>query len=297
MSGPAPVTAGMPVTAGVTVAVVGSINADLVVATPHLPGPGETVRGGDLVRLPGGKGANQAVAAARLGAQVRMVGAVGADAEGDGQLAALAAAGVDTGKVRRVDAATGVAMIAVAADGENLIIVAPGANEHVLATAEDLAGVDLVLAQLEIPMATVLAAAELAHAAGALFCLNAAPAQQLPAELVERCDLLVVNEGERAAIAGLEAARRLVVTYGARGAGLVEDGVEVAFAAPPTVEAIDTVGAGDTFTAAVAVAHAAGLDAAAALRFACAAGALATTRPGAQSGMPTLADLAAVLRK
>ena len=290
----------MPVTAelmtGVKVAVVGSINADLVVATPHLPGPGETVRGGDLVRLPGGKGANQAVAAARLGTQVRMVGAVGADAEGDGQLAALAAAGVDTGRVRRVAAATGVAMIAVAADGENLIIVAPGANEHVTVDAADLEGVDVVLAQLEVPLDTVLAAARLARAAGALFCLNAAPARQLPGELVGLCDLLVVNEGEHAAIQGLDASRRLVVTYGSRGAGIVEGGRETAFAAPPKVEAIDTVGAGDTFTAAVAVAHAAGLDAEAALRFACAAGALATTRPGAQSGMPTLAELTAVLR-
>jgi ribokinase len=286
---------GVPVTAVVRVAVVGSINADLVVATAHLPAAGETVRGGDLVRLPGGKGANQAVAAARLGARVRMVGAVGADAEGEAQLAALDAAGVDTGPVRRAATSTGVAMIAVAEDGENLIIVSPGANEHVAVEAVDLAGVDVVLAQLEIPLDVVLAAAELAAAAGALFCLNAAPAQPLPAELVARCDLLVVNEGERAAIAGLEAARRLVVTYGARGAGIVEAGTEVAFAAPPRVAAVDTVGAGDTFTAAVAVAVAAGLSAEQALRFACAAGALATTRPGAQSGMPTLAEVAAVL--
>jgi ribokinase len=280
----------------VSVAVVGSINADLVVATPHLPAAGETVRGGDLVRVPGGKGANQAVAAARLGASVSMIGAVGDDHEGRRQREFLDAAGVRTEAVRLVPGPTGVAMIAVDPDGENLIIVSPGANQRVDVQPADLTGAALVLTQLEIPLDVVLAAA---RQTTGLFCLNAAPAQPLPAELIERCDLLVVNEGERAAIEGLQAARRLVVTYGARGAALfrggLEGGRELARATPPRVDAIDTVGAGDCFTAAIAVAHAWGLDPEPALRFACAAGALATTRPGARAGLPTLAQVQALL--
>jgi ribokinase len=275
----------------VRVAVVGSINTDLICPCPHLPGPGETVRGGQLRRTPGGKGANQAVAAARLGATVRMIGAVGDDAAGGSCVTALRGAGVDVERVRTVPTNTGTALIAVDPHGENLIVVSPGANERIEVTAGDLAGCDVVLAQLEVPLAAVEAAAA---AAGGLFCLNAAPSRELPSSLIQRCDLVVVNQHERAAIPELDAARRLIVTYGADGAALVEHGREVARARPPRVDVVDTVGAGDAFTAAVAICFAAGVDAAETLAFACAVGALATTRPGAQPALPTRAEVEAL---
>ena len=274
------------------IAVVGSVNVDLICRVEHLPAPGETVRGGDLLRLPGGKGANQAVAAARLGAAVRMIGAVGEDPDGTSQLTALRAHGIDTSRIRRAKASTGTALIAVAADGENQIVVAPGANALATVTDDDLAGVDATLVQLEVPLATVAAAAA---ASRGFFALNAAPAMALPASLIERCDVVIVNERERAAIEGLDGARIVVVTYGSRGAAAFVAGREVARATPPRVEAIDTVGAGDAFCAALVVALVTSRPLVEALPFACAAGALATTRPGAQPALPTVAEVERVL--
>src|SRR5690349_13168080 len=187
-----------------TLAVVGSINVDLVLRAERLPRPGETVGGARLAQVAGGKGANQAVAAARLGARVRMLGAVGGDGHGDLRRRELAAEGIDVRGVRVVDGPTGLAAIVVDDDGENQIVVAPGANDAVaLADDEPLAD-DGVLLQLEIPLATV---AEAARRARGLVCLNAAPARPLPDDVVERAGLVVVNETEHALLDGLRRAR------------------------------------------------------------------------------------------
>lgn len=278
-----------------TVIVCGSVNLDIVATAAHLPAPGETVTGAQLARHPGGKGANQALAAQRLGARTAMVARVGADAEADLALALLRDGGVDLGRVRVDEAApTGVALIAVAEGGENQIVVAPGANDRL--SADDIGALeaDAVICQLEIPNAAVAAAAD--RATG-LFCVNLAPARAVPPEVLKRADLIVVNDGE-AAFYG-EALKQgggwLAVTHGARGASLYRAGELVAEAAPPAVEAVDTVGAGDCFTAGLVVALAEGQDAPEALRFACACGALAATRPGAQPALPMRAEVDAIL--
>ncbi|XOB98235.1 ribokinase [Deinococcota bacterium DY0809b] len=288
-----------------SVLVVGSLNMDLVVPVPRHPKPGETVVGGDLRRFPGGKGANQAVAAARLGARVRMIGRVGADAYGAELKRGLEAEGIETADVAELDAPTGVALIGVSEDGQNAIVVSPGANARL--RPEDLAperfaGAGVAVLQLETPLATVRRAAELGRAAGARVLLNAAPAQALPEGLLKAVDLLVVNEFEAAQVAGArepegpeealalarELARRVpvaVVTLGARGlvwAGVEGEGVLPAF----EVRAVDTTAAGDAFVGGLAAALAAGEPLQPALRFASAAGALAATRPGAQPSLP-----------
>jgi len=297
-----------------SVVVVGSLNMDLVVPVPRHPKPGETVIGGDLRRFPGGKGANQAVAAARLGARVRMVGRVGADAYGAELGRGLEAEGIETVDVAELDAPSGVALISVSEDGQNAIIVSPGANARLRPddlSPERFTGAGVVVLQLETPLATVRRAAELGRAAGARVLLNAAPAQALPEGLLKAVDLLVVNEFEAAQVAGArepegpeealalarELARRVpiaVVTLGARGlvwAGEEGEGFLPAF----PVEAVDTTAAGDAFVGGLAAALAAGEPLKPALRFASAAGALAATRPGAQPSLARAAEVEELL--
>jgi ribokinase len=264
------------------VCVVGSINLDLVARVERLPRPGETVSGGSFDRFPGGKGANQAVACARLGADVRLVGCVGRDPFGEEALAELRHAGVEL-DLRAVDAPTGVALILVAADGENQIVVAPGANAEV--GAVDVGDADAVLCQLEVPDEAVRAAAAQAR----FFCLNAAPARAVDVD----ADLLVVNRLEHEVVG--DRGRLLAITLGADGAVLLEDGREVARAVPPPVEAVDGTAAGDAFTACLLVSLLEGREREEALRRACAAGALAASRLGAQPSLPTAAEVDAIL--
>jgi ribokinase len=273
--------------------VVGSVNLDLVARVARLPAGGDTVSATDYQRVPGGKGANQALAARRLGAEVTMVAAVGRDEAADEALALLAADGVDLSGLRRVDAPTGVALITVDDGGENTIVVVPGANARLTVDAAELAGADAVLCQLEVPMETVEAAAA-GTPAGALFCLNVAPAAPVPAGVLDRADLVVANRAEFAAVDGLDRARLVAVTAGADGAVLRAGGRDVARAAAPAVTAVDGTAAGDAFTGGLVVGMLAGLDRDAALRRACLAGAAAASRPGAQPSLPRPADLDAL---
>jgi ribokinase len=302
------------------VVVVGSVNVDLVVVASRLPGPGETVTGGDVARHHGGKGGNQAVAAARLGADVAFVGAVGDDDFGAAARAALAAEGIDVTHLLVAPRPTGVALIVVDERAENLIAVAPGANASptpASVTAALLALAigpgDVVLVSCEIPADAVRAALAGARAAGALAILNPAPADGLDAAAVALADVLTPNEAELALLArapnaggrGVEAnARRLlaggpdhravVVTLGAAGVLAVPaDGQALAIPALHVVP-VDTTGAGDAFNGALAAGLAAGLPLDAAARQAVAAAGLSTTRAGARGGMPTAAELAAI---
>jgi ribokinase len=260
--------------------VVGSINLDLVAKVERLPRAGETLSGATLERIPGGKGANQAVAAARLGAGVRMVGCVGRDADAPDALAGLREAGVEL-DVREVDAPTGIAIILVAEDGENQIVVVPGANAEV----GGFSAQGNVLCQLEIPDSALREAREQA----AWLCVNAAPARQL----VVDADLVVANRYE-AELIGHQPL--LALTLGEEGAVLLEDGREVARAAPPKVDAVDGTAAGDAFTACLVVSLLEGRDQEEALRRACAAGAIAASRFGAQPSLPTADEVDAILR-
>ncbi len=311
--------------------VLGSINMDLVVYTERLPAAGETLLGASFQTFPGGKGANQAVAAARMGANVRMLGKVGSDTFGEELLDNLLANNVETRLVSRGGAASGTALITVDAGGRNTIVVVPGANGEVLPV--DLSGwgdaltkADGLLMQLEIPLETVLAAAQLAHLAGVLVILNPAPAQPLPPELLQLVDVMVLNETETALISGQdvstsarmeEAARKLldagvgwvVITLGEQGVLAVSPKETLRVPAYP-VTAVDTVAAGDAFTGALAVALAdeaasreppegvrkgrasalaSSVQASSArvLQLANAAGALAVTVRGAQPSLPT----------
>ena len=263
--------------------VVGSVNLDLVARVERLPRPGETVGGAGLERIPGGKGANQAVAAARLGATVRLAGAVGDDEFAEEALAGLRQAGVDLDVER--GGATGVALILVEAGGENQIVVVPGANAYW--APRGLPGP--VLCQLEIPLENVVEAAKQAD----FFCLNAAPARPIPASLVDRCDVVVVNRYELEALP--TEPRLTALTLGPEGAVLLEQGREVVRAAPPAVKAVDGTAAGDAFTACLVVSHLEERDWEEALRRACAAGALAASRPGAQPSLPTAAEVDEIL--
>jgi ribokinase len=264
------------------ITVVGSINIDLVARCSRLPQPGETIGEAEFRRIPGGKGANQAVAAARLGADVRFVGRVGADRFA---LDAMEREGIDTSGVREDDGESGVALILVEEAGENVIVVAPGANGRIEPADVAFAETDAVLCQLEIPVEAVAAAAERAP----FFCLNAAPVRELPASLVERADLVVVNRFE---LDALPATPRLAaLTLGAEGAVLLENGVEVARAVPPKVNAVDGTAAGDAFVAALLVGLLEGRDREEALRQGCVAGALAASRFGAQPSLPTADEL------
>jgi ribokinase len=294
-------------TTGVTV--VGSLNMDLVIRSPRIPLPGETIIGGEFHTVPGGKGANQAVAAARLGAHVSMVGRVGRDAFADALLENLAADGIDhTHVAQDGEAATGVALIVVDDAGENSIVVASGANMRlspadVNAAEATIADSKTLLLQLESPLETVARAVEVARAHGIIVILNPAPARSLPAELLEQIDVLIPNESETALLTGMPvddlgeaeaAASRLrelgvgtvILTLGDRGALLAREGGAEVFPAFD-VTPVDTTAAGDAFVGGLAVALAEGRALAEAVRWGNAAGALATTMLGAQTSLPT----------
>lgn len=300
---------------GGRVIVVGSVNVDLVVTVGELPGPGETVTGGQFARHHGGKGGNQAVAAARLGAATVFVGAVGDDAFGTEARAALEAERVDLrGLITLGGEATGVALIVVEATGENLIAVAGGANsaltaEHVRAALAELRPQrgDVVLVGHEIPTATTREALRLGRDGGATTILNPAPAHGLDAGLLALADVLTPNRGELAVlrdddgpVAGPKAAalvttdppRAVLVTLGGDGALLV-DGTGTHALHGPAVTAVDTVGAGDTLNGALAAGLASGLALPEAALRAVTAATVAVTRAGAREGMPTLAELEA----
>ncbi|SFW79570.1 ribokinase [Amycolatopsis australiensis] len=283
------------------VVVVGSANVDLAVDVPRPPRGGETVLGGRLRRSPGGKGANQAVAAAWAGgADTTFVGALGEDEGADLVLVSLGGAGVRTDLVERADAPTGTAFVTVAPDGENAIVVAPGANEHVrigAAQAARIADADVVLAQLEIPV-DVVAAAAAARRPGALMILNAAPARDLPDSLWEVLDVLVVNEYEAADLAGepeklLKRVPAVVVTLGRDGCVVLRRDSEPVRVPGSSVDVVDTTGAGDTFCGVLAAALAQGRTLPEAARHAGVAAALAVTRPGAQAAVPAADEVAA----
>lgn len=259
--------------------VVGSINVDLTARAERLPQAGETVGGGRLVREAGGKGANQAAAAARLGARTRMIGAVGADADGTWMRDELDAAGVDTAAVQVSDQPTGVALIVVDREGENQIAVCEGANHDITLDGTTFADGEAVLAQLEIPMDLVVA---LAARAQGYFVVNAAPAMELPDAVIARADLIIVNETEYALIPALRTAKRVAVTYGGEGARLFEAGVEVAAAPAVKTTVENTVGAGDAFCAALTIGLASGVEPRRALAAACAVGAAAVADPRSQ---------------
>ncbi len=266
--------------------VVGSINLDLVARAERLPRAGETVTGATFSRIPGGKGANQAVAAARLGATVHMIGCVGDDELAAAALDGLQQAGVSLELVKRTSGPTGVALITVDADGENTIVVAPGANLELLPADVAMPDCDAVLCQLEIPLDTVEYAA--LNAPGE-FYLNAAPAR----EPIPAADITIVNRYELDALPHRDGV--IAVTLGAEGAVLLEDGVEVARATPPPVDAVDGTAAGDAFTACLVVSLLEGRTREEALRRACIAGALTASRFGAQTSLPTTEEVDALL--
>ncbi|MEW2353904.1 ribokinase [Spirillospora sp. NPDC029432] len=289
------------------VVVVGSVNADLVIGVDRRPAPGETVLGTDLATYPGGKGANQAVAAARLGGRAAILGRIGDDGHGALLRDALAAAGVDLSHLSVTPGPSGVALITVDTGGDNSIIVSPGANARLVpADAERardlLAGAAVVSFQLEIPLETVAAAARTAAAAGARIVLNLSPPAELPAGVLELCDPLVVNEHEAAFLLGHRdepaamahglldrGPRSVLITLGAAGA-LAADASGVTAVPSPEVEAVDTTGAGDAFTAALCLRLARGDGLADAARYAVRVGAAAVRKPGAQSSYPAAGD-------
>jgi ribokinase len=292
-----------------TIVVVGSSNTDMVVRVPCLPAPGETLIGGRFAMVPGGKGANQAIAASRAGGKVSFMGRVGRDELGERALQSLVQDGIDTKHVSRDNsAASGVALILVSADGENCIAVSSGANArlsaiHVSRAAKIFSKASVVLLQLETPMPAVCAAARLARKAGARVILNPAPASALPGSLLRNVSILTPNESEAETLTGIRvtnettaarAARRLhdqgvetvIITLGARGAYVSSDSVSGRVPGF-RVKAIDTTGAGDVFNGALAVALAEKLDLRQAVRFANAAAARSVTRRGAQASAPT----------
>lgn len=294
------------------VVVVGSLNADLTVRTERLPRPGETVHGSPLVVAPGGKSANQAAAAARLGARVVLVGTVGRDDHGDLLLRGLREAGVAVEAVRRLPGvATGTAMITVDRDGENTIVISPGANgeltpDHLHDELPSLLqGAAVLCLCFEVPMETVEAAARLAQKAGVRVLLNPSPTAPIPDRLLAAIDLLLLNQSEAADLLGAggdwsSTAGRLrqrgvppaIVTLGSAGAMVLEEGVATAIPAVP-ITPVDTTGAGDAFTGAVAARLAGGAALVEAARFAARAAAWSATKPGAQPSYATLAELEA----
>lgn len=285
---------------------------DLIVNVPHLPRPGETVIGESLLRAPGGKGANQAVAAARLGASVTMIGRVGHDSFGRDLTRGLREEGVSTRWVRGSDRPTGAALIEVDDGGENTIAVAPGANADLLpedVPRKAIESASVAVAQLEVPLPSIEEAFRLARLSGVRTILNAAPARMVPGSLLDLADVVICNEVELAMLLGrpvLEgeetvAARALrsapdqivVVTLGERGA-LAIAGAEAVEQPSYRVQVVDSTGAGDAFVAGFSIALQAA-DVSAALRLGCGAGALATTARGAQPSMPSLSDVSALI--
>lgn len=282
------------------IAVLGSVNMDLVTITDRRPEPGETVHGSGFTTVPGGKGANQAIAASRAGGRVEFLGAVGTDVFAARLRDTLEESGVDTARLRTVEGPSGVASIVVDGSGENTIIIVGGANARMTELTEDdlsvIAAADVLLCQLEIPVPTVTAAARHAHAHDTVVILNPSPVQGLPTDLWAHVDVAVVNSGEAARLgSALASVPHLVVTLGADGARYRgPGGVELTVPGIP-VDVVDTTGAGDAFTGALAVAWSEGP--AAALRLACAAGALATTRLGASASLPDRAEIAATVER
>lgn len=294
--------------------VVGSLNMDLVVRTIRHPQIGETVIGHDFQTYPGGKGANQAVAVARLGCPVKMIGRVGKDAFGEQLLSTMKADKVDTSYIQTDDeAATGVAFITVDDIGQNTIVVASGANAHlspedINAAAKAFTDASVLLIQLEIPLATVERAIDLARENGTQIVLNPAPAQLLEADLLEQVDFLIPNQTELALLAGQESTsasidvlrslgvKRLVVTLGEDGV-LVADGGNQEHIPAYDVPVVDTTAAGDAFAGAFAVALQEGFSTRKAAEWGNAAGALAVTHPGAQPSLPTRQELLNLLEK
>ena len=283
------------------IGVVGSINLDLVASGAPLPRAGETVTGARFAQHPGGKGANQALAARRLGADVAMIGCVGDDPLAEPALALLRDGGVDVSAVMsEIGTATGVALIAVSPEGENQITVASGANLQVSAgDAANLETADIVLCQLEVPVDAVEVAVARAHKLGAKAAINLAPAIPVPGTLLEAADILIVNEIEAAFYGDAlhQGSGWVVITLGKDGAVLLEGGIELARVPAFEVQVVDTTGAGDTFCGALAVAVAEQMSPDAALTFASAAAALAVTRPGAQPSLPTRANVDAFLKE
>ncbi len=299
----------------ITITVVGSINLDLIANVERLPRPGETVSGADFHAAPGGKGANQALAARRAGAQVRMIGAVGKDAFADEALALLDQGGVDLSKIERIHAATGTALILVDAAGENVIAVIPGANKSVL--PGDLAAADMrkgeyVLLQQEIPLQTIEAALRQARDIGAISVLNTAPFHAETAGFLGLADYVVANETEfdlYAEVLGLPQGDRdsrmaafvdhtghaLILTLGAKGVLAATPGEFLQIPALK-VTPVDTVGAGDTFCGYLAASLGSGMALEQALRRAAAAGSLACTKEGAQPSIPLAAEVDAALK-
>jgi ribokinase len=285
---------------GVDLIVVGSANADLVVAVERRPGPGETMLGSDTSVLPGGKGANTAVAAARLGAKVRLLAAIGDDSYGELLLKSLREAGVDTALVRQSERPTGVAYIFVTPDGENSILVSPGANSALSADDVDLTGARVLVASLEVPLPTVEHAVAQAVGRGIRPVVNVSPPARLSEETLAALDPIVVNEHEAAHLLGADAdprelldlgAKSAVVTLGARGALIIEPG-GVHEVESPQVQAVDTTGAGDAFTGALAAELAKGADLVTAAQLAVKVAAISVTRRGAQPSYPTRDALA-----
>ncbi|WP_409184082.1 ribokinase [Amycolatopsis sp. VS8301801F10] len=285
------------------VLVVGSANADLVVPVDRRPGGGETVLGGDTALSPGGKGANTAVAAGKLGADVALLGAVGDDPYGRLLRDSLANAGVDTQFVRTVDRPTGIAYITVTPDGENSILVSPGANSALQPgdiTDEVLDGVRVLVASLEVPLPTIERTVVRAREKGVRVLLNLSPAAEVSRETLAALDVLLVNEHEAAYLLGSDDAdprkllelgpRAAVVTLGAKGAAVLE-GDKSTTVESPQVEAVDTTGAGDAFAGALATALAEGADLVEAAERAVKVAAVTVTRRGAQPSYPTAAEL------
>lgn len=299
------------------IAVVGSTNTDLAVIAPRIPAPGETVLGSDFMQAAGGKGANQAVAAARLGAHVTLITRVGRDHFGDEAIRGYREAAIDTRYVQRdSDLPTGVGLVVVDERGENAIVVASGANERLSPTdvslgAKAIRTADVLLLQLEVPIEASRRAIEIARKAGRRIILNPAPAAPVPADLLERVDILTPNEHEAVGLAGAlgetvgdseSAARALmgtgagavIVTLGAAGA-LVMDSSGSRRVPAPAVEAIDTTGAGDAFNGALAVSIAEGRELDDAVGIAMRVAAVSVTRLGAQPSMPTAAEVDLIL--
>jgi ribokinase len=280
---------------------------DLVATAPSLPRPGETVLGTDFVTVAGGKGANQAIAAARAGGSCTFLGAIGSDSFGVTLKARIAASGVDTAQLRVVYGGSGVALVTVGSAGEHAVVVTPGANAAFTALTEgELAAVreaDVLVAQLEIPVETVTQAALAAREAGTRVVLNAAPPRDLPAELLSAVDLMVVNEVEARAITGkgredpaalLSVVPRAVLTLGEQGAWYGDRDGTAVYVPAFKVEVVDSTGAGDAFTGALAVAWGEGRGLIEAVRWASAAGAACARRLGASVALPQRADIDAL---
>ena len=279
------------------VCVVGSANLDLVATVDRLPGPGETVPGTSFAEYPGGKGLNQAVAAARSGATVAFVGALGDDGAAATLRAVMADDGIDSAQVTTAAVATGRALIGVSATGENSIIVVAGANGTV--TATELPSARVVLTQLEVPLPAVERALSAGRAAGAVTVLNPAPVQPITASILQWCDIVVPNEHEVELLGGVahlldSGVGAVVVTMGSRGAEL-HTAEGVVHVQPFSVVPVDSTGAGDTFSGSLCARLAAGDDLPTALRFASAAGALCTTTAGAVPSIPRRAAVEALL--